>query len=195
MDVFFWVIAVLLIGIGGYTGYLNWKGYFDAKKAREQFLKNHQDAQVVKLGRGRTWAYLAMCIACVVLAIMIFVMPASADLAQSQLSQGLVYVGLAVFSLAMLGEAMMDEEVISTPDGFLYESDVIRFKNIRSVTIGKGMFKNSVILMNQAKEFPVSKKMAMWTDAELEDWKRTRKETFHSRKERRAAARRERKAK
>lgn len=193
MDIFFWVIAILLVGIGGYTGYLNWKGYLDAKKAREQFLKNHQDAKPVKIGQMRVWAYGLMVIACIGLSIAIFVMPASsAELENTRISQGLVYVGLAVFSIAMLGEAMMDETVISTPDGFLYESDVIRFKNIRSITVGKGMFKNSVIILNQAKEYPVSKKMAMWADAEYADWKRTRRETFRTRKERRAAARRER---
>lgn len=195
MDIFFWIVAVLLVGIGGFTGYMNWKGYFEARKAREQYLKSHSDARIVRLGRGRIWAYSIMLAACVGLAIMIFVMPASTpDLEQNRLSQGLVYVGLAVFSLAMLGEAAMDEEVVSTPDSFLYESDIIRFKNLRTVNIGKGMFKNSFLVLNQGKEIPVSKKTAMWVDAEHEDWKRTRKETFRSRKERRAAARKERKA-
>ena len=48
---FYWVIALLLVGMGGYTGYTNWSTYFKAKKVREQFLKTHPDAEVIKNGQ------------------------------------------------------------------------------------------------------------------------------------------------
>lgn len=196
MNIFFWIVAILLVGMGGFTGYTNWKAYMEARRARKQFLETHKDAETVKVGTVRVWMYAAMLVACILLAIMIFVMPASTpEMDQNRIAQALVYVGLAVFAFAMLGEGLMDEILIATPDGFLFESDVIRFKNVRGVSAGKGWFKSSFINLMGGKEIPVSKKTAKWVEEHLETWKKTRKETFRTRKERRAAARRERASK
>lgn len=196
MNIFYWVIALLLVGMGGYTGYTNWSTYFKAKKLREQFLKSHPDAEVIKSGQARGWLYILMLVFCAGLGIVLLNSPTSAGFdADTRLAQGVVYIGLGIFAFAMAGEAMMDSVLVATPDSLVYEDQVLKFKNIRGVTVGKGWFKSSYILLNQAKEIPVSKSIAMRVDALLVEWKQNRKATFRNRKERRAAARRERESK
>lgn len=195
MNFFFWIIAALLVGMGGFTGYTSWKLYFDSKKMREHVLKTHQDTEVVHIGTMRIWMYAAMAAVCIALGIMILVMPtASQAVEEARYSQAVVYFGLAVFAFAMFGEAMTDSVIVLTPDAFLYEAGMIRFKNIRSVEVAKGWFKSSFILLTGAKEIAVSKKMAAWTDEQWNIWKKERKTTFKNRKERRAEARRKREA-
>jgi len=196
MSMFYWVIALLLVGMGGYTGYTNWSTYFKAKKVREQFLKTHPDAEVIKNGQTRTWLYLLMLAFCVGLGIWLLVSPSSENFdVNTRISQAVVYIGLGIFAFAMAGEALMDSTLISSPEALVYEDQILKYKNIRGVNIGKGWFKSSYILLNQAQEIPVAKATALKVDALLVEWKRNRKETFRSRKERRAAARREREGK
>lgn len=195
MNFFFWIIAALLVFMGGYTGYSNWKLYFQSKKMREHVLKTHQDAREIHMSMTRVWLYAAMGAACIGLGIMILVMPASSEaMEEARYSQGIVYFGLAVFAFAMFGEALTDSVIVLTPDAFLYEADLIRFKNIRSIQVAKGWFKSSFINVNGSKELAVSKKMATWTQEQLDNWKKERKQTFRSRKERRQEARRKREA-
>ena len=195
-NLFFWIIAALLVGMGGFTGYANWKLYFEAKKMREHVLKTHQSAKVIRLGQLRIWMYAAMAAVCMALGIMMLVMePASQAVADARYSQAVVYFGLAVFAFAMFGEALTDSEVIQTPDAFLYEATLIRYRDIRTVTVAKGWFKSSMIVLSGAKEIPVSKKTAYWVEQELETWKKERKSTFKNRKERRMEARKKREGK
>lgn len=121
--------------------------------------------------------------------------PASQAVADARYSQAVVYFGLAVFAFAMFGEALTDSEVIQTPDAFLYEATLIRYRDIRTVTVAKGWFKSSMIVLSGAKEIPVSKKTAYWVEQELETWKKERKSTFKNRKERRMEARKKREGK
>lgn len=193
MDFFFWIIALLLVIMGGFTGYMNWKAYLESRKAKAAFLSTHSDVKTVKVGILRLWIYGIMFIACLGLAIFMMCLPTNPQVtAQSQASQVTVYFGLAIFSFGMIGEALMDAEVLSVSDGFLYESEFIRYKNIRSITPAKGLFKSSFITIiqgSQAKELSVSFKLAQWVDDAWENWKKTRKANYPSRKERRIAAR------
>lgn len=194
MDFFFWIIALLLIGMGGFTGYMNWKAYLESRKAKAAFLSTHSDVKTVKVGTLRLWLYGIMFIACLGLAIsmMFWTSNGPQATAQSQASQVTIYFGLAIFSFGMIGEALMDAEIFSVPDGFLYESEFIRYKNIRSITPAKGLFKSSFITTiqgSQVKELSVSYKLAQWVDKAWESWKETRKSKYSSRKERRIAAR------
>lgn len=195
MDAFYWIIALMLVGMGGFTGYSNWKTYFKAREVREQFLKTHSDAQVIKNGRVRLWIYIAMCIFCIAIGIMIFVMPVNAMAASTKLAQGVVYFGIAIFAVAMIGEALMDDQIIVSEDVMVFEDQIIRFKNIRSITIGKGWFKSSYLVLSQGKELPIDKKTAQRIETLWSEWKKNRKQSFKTRKERRAAARKEREAK
>lgn len=195
MDIFFWIIAALLVGMGGFTGYTNWKLYFQSRKMREHVLKTHQNAKEVHVGTVRIWMYAAMFAACIGLGIMILVMPAASEaVEETRYSQAIVYFGLAVFAAAMFGEALCDGTIVLTPDAILYEADLIRFKNIRAIKPAKGWFKSSMIYMTNAKELAVSKKMAAWTMEEWEKWKEEKKSAPKSRKERRLEARRKRDA-
>lgn len=197
MDVFFWIVALLLIGMGGYTGYTNWKLYFECRKAREQFKQAHADVQMFQAGRLRVWLYLMMLGACIGLTIMIFVLPPQAPNqgTMDRIGQGLVYVGLSIFALAMLGEGLADEQVLYTSDGFLYEKDVIRFKALRAVMVQKGMFKSSTLSLTNGKDVTVSNKMASWVQGQWAVWKENRKSQSKTRKERREAARENRRRK
>lgn len=199
MELFFWIVALLLIVMGGFTGYMNWKAYFKAKKAKTTFLATHPEAKTVKVGMVRVWIYIAMFVACIGLAIfMATTNPETTGGSQAQLSQVIVYVGLAIFSFAMIGEALMDREVYSVSDGFLYESEFVRYKNIRSITPARGLFKSSFITTvhgSQAQELSVSHKLAQWADEKWEEWKQARKSSHPSRKERRIAARKAREEK
>ena len=194
MEFFFWIVALLLIILGGFTGYMNWKAYLEAQKAKTAFLATHPEAQKVKVGTLRVWIYVVMCIACVGLAIfMATTNPETAGGSQAQASQVTVYVGLAIFSFAMVGEALMDREIYTLSDGFLYESEFIRYKNIRSITPARGLFKSSFITTvhgSQAQELSVSHKLAQWAEEKWEEWKQARRSNHPSRKERRLAARR-----
>ncbi len=194
MEFFFWIVALLLIILGGFTGYMNWKAYLESRKAKAAFLATHPEAQTVKVGTLRVWIYVAMCIACVGLSIfMATTNPETAGGSQAQASQVTVYVGLAIFSFAMIGEALMDMEIYTVNDGFLYESEFIRYKNIRSITPARGLFKSSFITTvhgSQAQELSVSHKLAQWAEEKWEEWKQSRRSNHPSRKERRIAARR-----
>ncbi len=193
MEFFFWIVALLLIVLGGFTGYMNWKAYLEARKAKATFLATHPEAQPIKVGTLRVWIYIAMFVACIGLSIfMATTNPETAGGSQAQASQVTVYIGLAIFSFAMIGEALMDQEVYSVSDGFLYESEFIRYKNIRSITPARGFFKSSFITTvhgSQAQELSVSHKLAQWADEKWEEWKQARRSNHPSRKERRIAAR------
>lgn len=190
MTIFFWVVAILLVGLGGFTGYTNWKIYFEARKAREAFKAGHPDAQTHRQSSLRLWLYMIMLGACIGFAIMILFVPLSdPSQEESRYAQAVVYVGLAIFAIAMLGEALADHEIFYTPDGFLYEADIIRYKSIRTVTVQKGLFKNSSLALSNGKDLTVSKSTAAWIEEHFQEWKKTKRDTFKTRKERRAAAR------
>lgn len=189
MSIFYWVIALLLVGMGGFTGYSNWKTYFDARKERESYLKKHPDAEVVKFGFTRAGLYILLAVLCFVIAGLMLVRPGGQEVSQSDaLSQCVVYVGLGLFSLAMLGEAMADDRIIATPESFIYEADEIRYKNVRNVVIQTGWFK-SCYLVFSGKQVAIAKKPAIWVDEHWKDWKTNKKQSYTTRKERRAAAR------
>lgn len=95
----------------------------------------------------------------------------------------------------MIGEALMDDQIIVSEDVMVFEDQIIRFKNIRSITIGKGWFKSSYLVLSQGKELPIDKKTAQRIETLWSEWKKNRKQSFKTRKERRAAARKEREAK
>lgn len=192
MDLFFWIIAALLAAIGIYMNYRNWKTYFESRKAKEVFLKNHPDSRTVKMGTAAPWVYLAMCVVCVLLSIFLFTAQ-ELEGTDSQVSQGAVYLGLAIFALAMMAESLTDSKVAVCPEGYMVESEYIRWKSIRTVTVGKGLFKSSSVTMFGGKEEPVTKSMAKWVEEELNTWKASRKDERSSRKQRRAAAREARK--
>lgn len=193
MNAFFWIMAALLVGLGGYTGYANWKTYLEAKKMREHMLSTNQDAKSVQIGTVRVWAYAAMAACCVALGVIIMIIDTgNPENDSARYAQGVIYFGLAVFAFAMFGEALTDSEMVAAPDAFLYGNEVIRYKNIRSVTATKGWFKSSMIVLSGAKEVAVSRKTALWVEEQWETWKKERKQSFKSRKERRLEARRKR---
>lgn len=193
MEIFYWIIAILLIGMGGFVGYSNWKVYFAARKLREQFLKAHPDAKVIKTGVMKTWIYVFILVLGFTMGMFLLVSPNAAPAQTSLTANGMVYIGLGIFALAMVGEALMDGKIIASDEAFIFEDQQIRFKNVRNVDIQKGFFKTSMLILTQGKELPISKNAAMQVEEIWEEWKKNRKENFHtSRKERRAAARRER---
>lgn len=175
MNIFFWVIAILLIAFGLFMNYTNWKVWLASRKAKEQFCQNHKDAKIIVLGKYRPWLFLLLTAACIVFGCIILF--ASSNLpADSRYSQGMVYLGLAIFGIAMFAEALTDSRVASGPDGFMFESEYIRYKNIRTVQVGKGFFKGSMLMMNGTKEVPVNKTLAKWTEEQLAAWQKNRKE-------------------
>lgn len=193
MEIFYWIIGILLIGMGGFVGYSNWKVYFAARKLREQFLKAHPDAKVIKVDVLKTWIYIFILILGFTMGMFLLVSPNAAPAQTSLTANGMVYIGLGIFALAMVGEALMDGKIIASDEAFIFEDQQIRFKNVRNVDIQKGFFKTSMLILTQGKELPISKKAAKQIEELWEEWKKNRKENFHtSRKERRAAARRER---
>lgn len=193
MDIFYWVIALMLIGMGGFVGYSNWKIYFVARQLRERFLKTHENAKVIKMSMTKTWIYVLVLLVGFGVGIFLLISPNAKITGSSALANGMVYIGLGVFALAMVGEALMDGQIIATEDAFVFEDQLIRFKNVRNVDVQKGFFKTSMLFLTQSKEMPVAKNTAIKIQELWLEWKKERKETAHtSRKERRAKARQER---
>lgn len=193
MDIFYWVIALMLIGMGGFVGYSNWKIYFAARQFRERFLKTHENAKVIKMSMTKVWIYVLVLLVGFGVGVFLLMSPNAKITGSSALANGMVYIGLGVFALAMVGEALMDGQIIATEDAFVFEDQLIRFKNVRNVDVQKGFFKTSMLFLTQSKEMPVAKNTAMKIQELWLEWKKERKETAHtSRKERRAKARQER---
>lgn len=193
MDIFYWVIALMLIGMGGFVGYSNWKIYFAARQLRERFLKTHENAKVIKMSMTKVWIYVLVLLVGFGVGVFPLMSPNAKITGSSALANGMVYIGLGVFALAMVGEALMDGQIIATEDAFVFEDQLIRFKNVRNVDVQKGFFKTSMLFLTQSKEMPVAKNTAMKIQELWLEWKKERKETAHtSRKERRAKARQER---
>lgn len=193
MDIFYWVIALMLIGMGGFVGYSNWKIYFSARQLRDRFLKTHENAKVIKMSMTKTWIYVLVLLLGFGTGIFLLVSPNTKITGSSALANGMVYIGLGVFALAMVGEALMDGQIIATDDAFVFEDQLIRFKNVRNVDVQKGFFKTSMLFLTQSKEMPMSKNAAIKIEELWLEWKKDRKESAHSsRKERRAKARQER---
>lgn len=193
MDIFYWIIAVLLIGMGGFVGYSNWKIYFASRKLREHFLQTHENAKVIKMSMTKIWIYVFVLLLGFGMGFYLVLNPNSNITGSSALANGMVYVGLGVFALAMVGEAMMDGQIIATEDAFVFEDKLIRFKNVRNVDVQKGFFKTSMLYLTQSSEMPVAKNTAIKIQELWLEWKKDRKESAHtSRKERRAKARQER---
>lgn len=193
MDIFYWVIALMLIGMGGFVGYSNWKIYFATRQLRERFLKTHENAKVIKMSMTKVWIYVLVLLVGFGVGVFLLMSPNAKITGSSALANGMVYIGLGVFALAMVGEALMDGQIIATEDAFVFEDQLIRFKNVRNVDVQKGFFKTSMLFLTQSKEMPVAKNTAMKIQELWLEWKKERKETAHtSRKERRAKARQER---
>lgn len=184
MNILFWVIGALLVGFGLFMNYTNWRVWSESKKSKEQFLKNHQDSKSITIGKYRPWLFLLMVGACVGFGIVIMTSGSSLS-DDSRYSQALVYLGLAIFGLAMYAEALTDSKVVYCPDGFQFETEYIRYKNIRHIQIGKGFFKGCMIMMNANKEIPVSKSIAQFAQEQYDLWQKTRKEQRKTRRERR----------
>lgn len=188
MEIFFWVVAAMLAAFGLFMNYSNWKMYFESRKAKEAFLKNNKDAKMVYIKRSRPWLFSLLAAACLAFGILLMVVDNPMSDA-SRYSQVCVYLSLAIFAVGMMAEALTDCQVVYSNDGFMMENTYIRFKSIRSVQVGKGFFKGSMLILNGMKEMPVNKSMAVWTEEHLKEWSKNRRENRRAHRKNKGAAR------
>lgn len=173
-SIIFWVLGAVVLVLGIYTNYTNWKTYFASKKEKELFMKNHSDAETTVIGKNRPWLYSLFAIVCLCLASFM-AMATQTDMDTNQrLSMSLVYFALAIYLVAMAVEAQTDSRVCYTPDGFIFSDSYMRYKQITSVEVGGAFFKSSFIHTGNKDQLAVPKYVAVWVQEHWVEWKTER---------------------
>lgn len=173
-DMLFWLIAIVMIALGAWTNYMNWSMYFKAKKAKETFLQNHKDSEISYVSKNRWIWFVLLAIVCIAFCIILSTQDTASLSGASRWSQVGVYAGLAIFSIALIPESIMDAKIVHCPDGFMYENEYIRYRNINKIEIGNGFFKATTMYMAGAKETAIPKNIAKWVLPKWEEYKAER---------------------
>lgn len=174
-DLFFWILAVVIIGLGAYTNYTNWKTFFRSREEKEMFMKNHKDAVIERVTPYRYLMFAALAAVCIVFTVLILSTNPQQTTGASRYSQAALYAGLAIFAIALIPESLMDSRICVCPDGILYETDYIRYKSINKIDIGNGFFKPTTMNLVGNKEVALPKAIAKWLLPRWEEWKINRK--------------------
>lgn len=173
-SILFWVLGGVVLVLGIYSNYTNWKTYFAAKKAKEEFMKNHPDAEVTYAGKNRPWFYTLFAVICLCLAsFMVLAKNVEMDFNQ-RFSMSLVYFALAVYLAAMAVEAQTDSRICYTPDGFIFTDKYMRYKQITSVEVGGNFFKSSFIHFGGKEQISTPKYIAAWVQENWVEWRKNR---------------------
>lgn len=175
-DIFFWVIAAIMIGLGGYSNYTNWTIFFKAREAKATFLKNHKDGQETRINKGRFWWFVLLAVVCLFFAIYLSIADTESLSGASRWSQVAVYLGLCIFAIALIPENITDSKIVYTSDGFMFDTEYFRYKNINKFDIGNGFFKGTTMYMTGAKEIQLPKSIAKWALPQWEEYKENRRE-------------------
>lgn len=169
-----WIVAVFMIAIGSYTGYINWTTWKKAKDAKARFLQNNPGAKTVLVSRSRPWWFAAL--AALSLGLSLFITVANLDFKPAvRYSQVFVYLGLGIFSLAMVGQALTDSEIVYSQDAFMLVTEPIRFRNVNKVEVTKGILSPCTMTLAGNKEEVLPKTVARWLSAQLQTWKKEKK--------------------
>ncbi|MCF0258552.1 MAG: hypothetical protein HUJ54_01715 [Erysipelotrichaceae bacterium] len=175
-DALFWVIAAIIGVIGGFTGYTNWKQYKASREAKEVFLKNHKNAEVIQLSKGRIWLFAGLAVVCIALVIILGFVPMPNMTDNTRWSQLVVYAGLGVFCVAMIPECVMSSTIVASPDGFMYGDYYFRYKHVQGIIHSGNVFKSDKIILTGNKEEIIPKGVAKWAEERFFEWKERRKE-------------------
>ncbi|MCF0245974.1 MAG: hypothetical protein HUJ55_04030 [Ileibacterium sp.] len=174
-DALFWVVAAIIVAMGVFSNYTNWKQYKASKEAKEIFMKNHKDAEVTELPKTRVWLFAGLCVLCLGLAVLMSVVKSEEMSESTRWSQVLVYAGLSVFCFAMVPEALMDAKLVHTPDGFMYGDFYFRFKHMVGIVQSHNFLKSDKAILTGNKEEIIPKPVAKWAEPALLEYQARRK--------------------
>lgn len=174
--ILFWVLGAILLVMGIYTNWMNWKIFFASKTAKEEFMKNHPDAQIEITAKYRSWLWSLLGIVCLCLACVILYINGTELGFSERLAQSVVYFAIAIYTVALAVEAQTDHKICYTQDGFIFADTYIRYKSIQSVDVGGNFFKSSFIRQTGNKEMAVPKYVAVFAQEHWVEWKTDREQ-------------------
>lgn len=172
----FWILAIVMMALGIYTNFSNWKVYFEAKKVKEKFMKDNKGAEVARITKWRSWMFSLAAIACLCFGALLLNMESPGLETAAKWAQAAVYLAIAVYLVGMAVEAQTFSKVCYTADGFVYSTAYVRFKSIMNVEVGHGIFKNSYMNLTGGKQTAIPKYLAEWIEQHWLDWKQARNE-------------------
>lgn len=185
MQVFTWIVTLILDAIGIYTFYIGSKAYNDYKKSAKVYKENHKDAVSYDFGKTTRILEIILLICCFLFA---FIAPQASKNKLEMYNSMLLYLGLVFMVGGMYFDTYVNKKIILSQDSFFFSDDTYKYKLITRLIPSTGRFKPVVVVFGNNKELSMSKKVGEKLEEQYKEWKANRKANRKGKRNRKAAA-------